>query len=157
MKRLALTVLIPAFGVIAACSEAEPVEPNDAAADFAARINGGNPPAGQPATQQPAGQQLASPQMVPPRPAPAPQAIPLAGAPPGSGPISPNCKADRMGPFLGRTADEATRLAVMSAAEGASDVRFIDAGSTFIPPDPANPRLNIMLDASGIIRDAKCG
>ena len=45
----------------------------------------------------------------------------------------------------------------MSAAEGASDVRFVDAGSEFIPPDPANPRLNIMLDARGIIRDAKCG
>lgn len=156
MKRLVLTVLIPSLGVLAACSEAEPVEPDDAAADFAARINGGTAPAGQPAGQ-PGQQQLASPQMVPPRPAPDPQAIPLAGTPPGSGPISPACNADRMGPFLGRTADEATRLAVMSAAEGASDVRFIDAGSTFIPPDPANPRLNVMLDATGIIRDAKCG
>ena len=156
MKRLVLTALIPALGVLAACSEAEPVEPNDAAADFAARINGGAPPQGQP-TAAPAQQQLPTPQIVPPRPAPAPQAIPLSGAPPGSGPISPNCNADRMGPFLGREADEATRLAVMAAAEGASDVRFIDAGSTFIPPDPANPRLNIMLDAFGIIRDAKCG
>ena len=156
MKRLMLPLLISLLPALAACSERETVEPDEAAADFAARINGGEAPAPQPAAQE-ASQPMAAPQMVEPRPIPPPEAIPLAGAPPGSGPIAPNCRADRMGPFLGRTADEATRLAVMSAAEGASDVRFVDAGSEFIPPDPANPRLNIMLDARGIIRDAKCG
>ena len=157
MKRFGLPLLIPAIAMLAACGDRETVEPDQAAADFAARINGGEAPAPQQPVAQDGSQQLEPPQMVEPRPIPPPEAIPLAGAAPGSGPISPNCKADRMGPFLGRPADEATRLAVMNAAAGASDVRFIDAGSDFIAPDPANPRLNIMLDARGIIRDAKCG
>lgn len=159
MKRLALTVLIPVLGVLAACSGSERVEPDDAAADFAARIKGNDAPA--PAAEQPgeptAMAPMSEPTMVPPRPIPPPDAAPVAGAAPGSPPSPARCNADRMGPFLGRQADEATRLAVMAAAEGASDVRFVDAGSEFIPPDPANPRLNMMLDARGIIRDAKCG
>jgi len=159
MTRPGSLVLIPLALALAACGGTERVEPDDAAADFAARIKGSEAPA--PTAEQPTDQAAMSPMseptMVPPRPIPPPDAIPIAGAAPGSPPSPARCNADRMGPFLGRQADEATRLAVMAAAEGASDVRFVDAGSEFIPPDPANPRLNMMLDARGVIRDAKCG
>ncbi|BDI61014.1 hypothetical protein [Qipengyuania nanhaisediminis] len=62
-----------------------------------------------------------------------------------------------MGRYLGRIADEATRMEIRAAASGASEVRFLDAGLT--PPvfDPAHSRLNIMVNARGIIRDARCG
>ena len=149
--------VLPASALLAlalgACSESEPAEPDDAAADFAARINGGRAPAETPGPASPEGSQpLAAPTVVPPR-----RANPGTPPPANFAPVTMSCKADRMGPFLGRQADEATRLDIMSAAQGATNVRFVDAGSEYIASDPANPQLNIMLDARGIIRDAKCG
>ena len=62
-----------------------------------------------------------------------------------------------MGNFIGKPADEATRAAILVAATGAREVRFVPPGSDYIRPDPTNPRLNLMLDNTGIIRDARCG
>lgn len=62
-----------------------------------------------------------------------------------------------MGPFLGKPADDATRRAIMDATSDVREVRFITPGSDYIEPDPTHPRLNIMIDVTGVIRDARCG
>lgn len=119
-------------------------ETSNSAEDFAARINGGNATGAQ-ATQAP---QVAEP---------------LPGAAPG--PFTPGtqtdpssaCGATKMGPFIGKVADDPTRVQIMAAAEGILEVRFIAAGSPYINPDPTNPRLNLMLDQQNVIRDARCG
>ena len=107
--------------------------------DFAARINGNQ----QRAT---AGQNPAS--------VPGSAPAPIQTAPPE---IKPVCKSDEMLAFLGRPADDATRREIMTASEGIQEVRFIAPGSDYIKPDPTHPRLNIMIDVTGIIRDARCG
>jgi len=91
-------------------------------------------------------------------------AKPLAGAVPGpfvpgtaTDPQAETCNATAMGPYLGRVANEATRAQIMQVIGGANEVRFIAAGSSYIEPDPTNPRLNLMLDRQNIIRDARCG
>jgi hypothetical protein len=45
----------------------------------------------------------------------------------------------------------------MEVVGGANEVRFVPAGSPYVKPDATNPRLNLMLDAQNIIRDARCG
>lgn len=68
------------------------------------------------------------------------------------------CAANKVGQFIGKLADDATRTQLQTAAVGAREIRFIAYGSSeFINPDPTNPRLNLMLDAQNIIRDARCG
>lgn len=145
MNRITAIVILPAIAALTACGSSEPVDNSQVAEDFAARINGGEP--------KPTG--TVAPTV----------AEPLEGAAPGpyspgtaTDPESSTCGANLMGPYLGRNADEATRLAIMQAANGsAAEVRFIPAGSPYIRPDPTNPRLNLMLDNLGIIRDARCG
>ena len=129
---------------LAACSAPEETDTSAVADDFSARINGGNS----------APQATATPTVVPPREGAA-EGVYAPGT--ATDPQSQTCNANLMGPFIGRPADEATRLEVMSAAAGASDVRFITPGSDYIRPDATNPRLNLMLDRDGIIRDARCG
>jgi hypothetical protein len=145
MKTLAMIITAPALLTLAACSSEEP-DTNNSADDFAARINGD--------TQAPKVEATVAPTIAPPRENAAPGAYAPGTA---TDPASQTCNANKMGPFLGRPADDATRLAVMSAAAGAAEVRFVQPGSDFISPDPTNPRLNIMLDNQGIIRDARCG
>ena len=98
------------------------------------------------------------------KPQPPQIAQPLEGAAPGpfvagtaTDPESKTCAANRMGPYLNQPADDATRAAIMKEAEAAKEVRFIAPGSDFIRPDPTHPRLNIMIDVTGVIRDARCG
>jgi hypothetical protein len=63
-----------------------------------------------------------------------------------------------MGPFIGKLADEATRLDIVKTLGRSGDLRFVAfGGGGFINPDPTSPRLNLMLDAQNIIRDARCG
>ena len=151
MKIAALIFCAPVALMLAACSGGNG-DSSNSAEDFAARINGGNPTSEATPAVVPA--PVAAPTVVPPR-EPGTEASPAVD--PATGQIILACNADAMGPFLGRLADEATRLDVMAAAQGASDVRFISPGTDYIRSDPANPRLNLMLDAQGIIRDAKCG
>jgi len=134
--------------LLCACGGSEP-EPDasDEAADFAARINSTSAPAPAPAG-------MAAPTVEPPH-EDAAQGPFVAGT--ATDPQSSTCGANAMGDFLGKKADEAIRRAVMEAAGDGREVRFIAYGSDNIPPDPTNPRLNLMLDRTGIIKDARCG
>ncbi len=144
MKTGSILTFAPVILAITACGTAEAPDATSEIDDFAARINGNN--------TTPAGS--ATPTVVPPRENAAQGAYSPGTA---TDPRSAPCNANKMGPFIGRPADDATRLAVISAAAGAADVRFITTGSDYVRPDPTNPRLNLMLDAQGIIRDARCG
>lgn len=143
MTKFAVLIAAPALLALAACGATE-TDNSNGAEDFAARINGSGPK---------------------PEATVAPTvAQPLEGAAPGAyapgtatDPQSSNCAATAMGAFLGRQADEANRAAIMVAAAGASEVRFVQPGSDYIRPDPTSSRLNLMLDNLGIIRDARCG
>lgn len=146
---IAATLLAPVLA-LGACGPTAPDTPNtEVAEDFAARINGGA--TGSDTQQAPT---------LAPAPVTAPRENAAEGAfAPGTAtdPSAATCGANAMGPFIGMLADNATRSAIMSAASAASEVRFIAAGSDYVRPDPTNPRLNLMLDAQGIIRDARCG
>jgi len=148
-------VSLPALLAMTACSGAGTPDAASEADEFAARINGSAPveavvptPVAQETYAPPA------PTVAPPRTDAAPGAFAPGTA---TDPASATCNANKMGPYMGRLADDATRANIMSAAAGAADVRFIEAGSGYIRPDVTNPRLNIMLDVQGIIRDARCG
>lgn len=142
MTKLAALITLPAFFAIAACGGSRGEENN--ADDFAARINGA----------QPSAEATVAPTV----------AEPLEGAAPGAyaagtatDPASATCSANLMGPYIGIPADDATRAQIMAVAAGASEVRFVSPGSAYIRPDPTSPRLNLMIDNIGIIRDARCG
>lgn len=133
--------------LLSACGQNETGEEN--ADDFASRIGGsGDVTEG----AQPG-----------PNATPASVATPAPGAAPGpyspgtaTDPQSRNCGAPKVAPFYGRMADEATRTAVMEAIAPQTNVRFLTAGSA-VNADAGSDRLNVMLDSSGIIRDARCG
>ena len=152
MRISALLICAPLM--LAGCS-GENRDTSNSAEEFAARINGGAP-SGE-ATPAQVEAPVAAPTVVAPRPVGNAQNTAQPTINPATGKIVQACNADAMGPFLGRLDDEATRLDVMATAQGASDVRFIAPGTDFIASDPANPRLNLMLDAEGVIRDARCG
>ena len=165
MKRFACLLVTPLALTLIACGS-EPAGESETAEDFAARINGGGANAsaapaatGQAATPAQAGGQVVQPvQLAPPT-----VAKPLPGAAPGAyvpgtltDPNSATCGANLMGDYIGKEADLATKSAIKMAASGASEVRFVQPGQT-ITPDPTSPRLSIMIDNLGIIRDARCG
>ena len=129
---------------LTACGSPAPEENAD---DFASRIgSGGN------------GAAVAQGTVAPTVATPLPGAAPGAFAPGTQTDPNSACAANKMGDFIGKLADDATRVAAQQAAEGASEVRFIAFGTAeYISPDPANPRLNLMLDQQNIIRDARCG
>ena len=145
MTKLSVLIALPTFLGLAACAN-EPAEPSpEVAEEFAARINGAGPTVG-------AG---VAPTV----------AQPLEGAAEGAyspgtatDPNSSTCGANSVGAFIGKEASEAIRAQIMTATAAlASEVRFVPAGSPYVRPDPTNPRLNLMLDNLGIIRDARCG
>ncbi|MEE4154110.1 MAG: I78 family peptidase inhibitor [Erythrobacter sp.] len=149
--RLARFALCAAtFLALAACGSTEEETTGNDADSFAARINGeGKSGAGALPAGEPQAPKIAQP---------------LSNAAPGvyapgtaTDPRSETCSANRMGQFLGRPADDATRAAIMEAASEVREVRFIAPGSDYIEPDPSSPRLNIMIDVTGMIRDARCG
>ncbi|MEQ8412075.1 MAG: hypothetical protein RIC51_03735 [Erythrobacter sp.] len=135
--------------LLAACGSQTPESPTGNEADaFAERIKGASPdPAPAPAPTQ-------TPRIAAPRPGAAPGPYVPGTA---TDPEAQTCNAPAMAPYLGKAADDATRAEIMEVIGGANEVRFIQAGSSYINPDPTNPRLNLMLDKGGIIRDARCG
>ena len=154
MTKPALILTIPALLALAACSGNDS-EPSNTAEDFAARINGGTPKTTPAQTQAevPAPVPMVPGQVAPPQVTVAPGMYVPGTA---TDPAAETCSANLMGPFLGRLADGLTRSQVQQAAVHASAIRFMDPGSEVIP-DPTNPRLNMLLDNTGIIRDAVCG
>lgn len=144
MNKLTSICAAASLLALAACGSTEKGESAD---DFASRIGSGG------VNETPVPQGTVAPQMQEAKPGAAP------------GPFTPGtqtdpdsaCKANLVGDFIGKVADDATRVEVQKAAAGASEVRFIASGSSFISPDPTNPRLNLMLDQQNVIRDARCG
>jgi hypothetical protein len=137
---------------LAACGSAPEQAGNDAES-FAARIGKGEATPG--ASGIPAAQGTAAPTIATPLPGAAPGAFA-----PGTltDPKSGTCGAPLMGPFIGKLADQATRAEIAKALGRTDNLRFVAFGSSAgVNPDPTNPRLSIMLDAQGIIRDARCG
>jgi hypothetical protein len=147
MHKTAIILALPALLALAACADSEP-DTDNAADDFAARINGGDT-AGTPLPEATATPTIAEPLENAAQGAFAPGTA--------TDPESATCAANAMGPFIGQPADDPTRAAIMTAAAGAREVRFVPAGSAYIKPDPTSPRLNIMIDNIGVIRDARCG
>jgi len=140
-----LSAILAALSLLAlsACGGAAE-NSNKTAEDFAARINGG---------QQQASQGSVAPTIAQPRPGAAPDPYT-----PGTQ-TDPNvaCGANVMGPYIGQIASKETRAEIFGIIAGTNEVRFITPGGAFINPDPTHPRLNLMLDAAGVIRDARCG
>ncbi|MEA1619699.1 hypothetical protein SOQ14_12295 [Erythrobacter sp. T5W1-R] len=151
MHRIAhLPLTLFATLVLAACSsEPAPVDSADEADAFAARINANTP------TPTPAPAATVAPRIAQPLPGAAPGPF-MPGT--ATDPAAANCGANRMGPFIGKLADEPTRLEIVKTLGRSDNLRFVAFGSGgFINPDPTNPRLSLMLDAQNIIRDARCG
>lgn len=149
MSRIARLFLTAAATMaLAACaSEPEPVDPATEADAFSKRIKSG---AGAAEATNPVAPRIAKPL---PNAAPGPFT-------PGTqtDPASATCGANKMGPYIGKLADEVTRIEIVKVLGRKDKLRFVAFGSGgYINPDPTNPRLNLMLDAQGIIRDARCG
>lgn len=145
-----LFVAATAALALTACSkEPEAAYPAAEADAFAQRINSGT------TTPAPTAAATAAPRIAQPLPGAAAGPF-LPGT--ATDPASATCGANRMGPFIGKLADEATRLDIVKTLGRSDNVRFVAFGSPgFINPDATNPRLNLMLDAQNIIRDARCG
>jgi hypothetical protein len=160
MNKVSVLLCSSILLAVAACGE-NPNSGSNSAEDFAARINGGtaNEPAAvqAPAQQVPAQadqQALAAPTVAAPLPVPTPGPY-VPGT--WTDPESSICGANLMEDFIGMPADEATREAIKIAAAAASEVQFVEVTGATIYPDASNPRLSIMIDNLGIIRDARCG
>lgn len=149
----AFALALPAFALgLAACGSA-PEQPGNDAQSFAARIKSGEASPG--AIAEPAPAATATPQIAQPMPGAAPGAFARGTL---TDPASKTCGAPLMGPFIGKQADQPTRAEIAAALGRTDNLRFVAFGSTsYVNPDPTNPRLSIMLDAQGIIRDARCG
>jgi len=147
-----LRTLAPAVAMLAlAACGSDPAKPGNDAESFAARIGAAEATPG--ATPVPAA--TVAPKVEAPQPGVAPGAFARGTA---TDPQAAKCGATLMGPFLGKLADQPTRAAIAQTLGRTDNLRFVAFGSTgYINPDPTNPRLSLMLDAQGIIRDARCG
>lgn len=144
MMKLPAILTAASLVALGACGAGTEETSTNTADDFAARINGG-----------------------PKKPAQGTVAPTVAQAKPGAaaGPYTPGthtdptvvCGANVMGPYIGQAASAELRAEIMGVIAGSNEVRFIGPGGAFINPDPTHPRLNLMLDANGVIRDARCG
>ncbi|MBD2841964.1 hypothetical protein [Erythrobacter rubeus] len=155
-------IFLLAAGSVAlpACNEASNVPGStDAANDFAARINGSGQTIG-------AREEVVDPEVTTSPAETTPTVAPPlneVAAPvvftPGtvSDPASETCGANLMQPFIGVSADIAVRAEIASVASQTEEIRFVEPGEPYITPDAGSPRLNLMLDPEGIIRDARCG
>lgn len=146
-RSAALMFFATALALAACGNQAEPADPAAEADAFAKRINSNAP--------SPAATGNEAPRIA--KPLPGAAAGPYV---PGTqtDPAAATCGANQMGPFIGKLADEATRLNIVKLLGRSDNIRFVAFGSGgFINPDPTNPRLNLMLDAQNIIRDARCG
>ena len=149
----AFSFALPALALALSACGNEPEQPGNDADSFAARIEGNGAAPG--ATPVPVPAAAATPQI----------ATPLPGAAPGAfargtltDPDAAMCGAPLMAPFVGKLADQTTRAAIAQTLGRTSNLRFVAFGSDGnVNPDPSSPRLSLMLDAQGIIRDARCG
>lgn len=140
-------VALPLALALAACGS-DPAPANNDADSFAARIN-------QNAGATPAPQGTVAPTVAEPKPGAAPGPF-VPGT--QTDPAAKTCGANLMGPYIGKPADQQTRAEIAKVLGRTENLRFVAFGSAgYINPDPTNPRLNLMLDQSGIIRDARCG
>lgn len=147
MRIFAATALVL---TLAACgAEPQPAAPANEADDFAARING----SGTAAPAQP-GSGDGTPTVAQPLPNAAPGVFTPGTA---TDPASATCGANQMGMFIGKPANADARNQIYAIISGNNEIRFVEPGSANFTPDASVPRLNIMLDAQGIIRDARCG
>jgi hypothetical protein len=132
---------------LSACGS-DPAPANNDADSFAARIN-------QNAGATPVPQGTVAPTVAEPQPGAAPGPF-VPGT--QTDPAAKTCGANLMGPFIGKPADQPTRAEIAKVLGRSDNLRFVSPGSAgYINPDPTNPRLNLMLDAGGVIRDARCG
>lgn len=145
----ALPVALAAL-TLAACGN-EPAKPGEDAKSFAERIGQGDTP-------PPVAGSLPGATATPTI------AKPLPGAAPGpfargtlTDPAAKTCGAPLMASFIGKLADQLTRAEIAKTLGRTDNLRFVAYGSGQVNPDPTNPRLSIMLDGQGIIRDARCG
>ena len=150
MKPFPIAALAMLLGALAACNQ--PEGDTESVDDYAARVSSGTGTAGQPQAQQ-----------VPPT-----IAEPKSGAAPGAfaagtatDPAASSCGAPKVARFFGRIADDATRAQIVAALAPHSNIRFLEPGAApsdgNVVPDPASARLNVMIDVTGVIRDARCG
>ncbi|MDZ4307972.1 I78 family peptidase inhibitor [Allopontixanthobacter sp.] len=137
---------LPAFALLAACGGA--AEQSETAEDYAARING---------TGQSASATGPAPQGSPA------VSTPLPGAAPGpmeprtpTDPSASSCGATVAAEFLGQPDSAQVRQAITEKAEPRGGIRYIRPGEMYTQ-DFNNNRLNVMLDAGGVIRDFRCG
>lgn len=146
MRSLPLAAIALMLGTLAACNQQETA--GESVEDYAARVGSGTAEAGQsPARQVP-------PKIAQPKPGAAPGAFAPGTA---TDPAANRCGAPKVAPFLGKAADEATRARILAAVAPQDNVRFVEPGSANVTPDPASSRLNVMIDVTGVIRDARCG
>lgn len=146
MNLFPIATLTLMLGALAACAPEQ--SDNESVDEYAARVGGGTAEAGQsPARQVP-------PKIAQPKPGAAPGAFAAGTA---TDPAASRCGAPKVAPFLGRKADEATRARILAAVAPQENVRFVEPGAVNIMPDPASSRLNVMIDTTGVIRDARCG
>ncbi len=148
MTRPALLLLVAPFTLLAACNS--PDSESENAEDFAARIGEPGDAAG--AAPSPAGTPV-PPTVYTPRPGAAPGAFVPGTA---TDPEAAGCGAPKVAKFFGRPADGASRAAILAAVAPQQNVRFVEPG-TNVTPNPDSTRLNIMIDVTGVIRDARCG
>jgi len=66
------------------------------------------------------------------------------------------CDAQKIKPFYGKPDSPEIRYAILAAIAPKSNVRYLKPGSN-LAPDPESDRLNVMIDVTEIIRDARCG
>lgn len=149
----AFAFVIPALALALSGCGSEPEQAGNEADSFAARIGKGEATPG--AGAVPVAQGTVAPTIATPLPGAAPGAFA-----PGTltDPKSATCGAPLVAPFIGKLADQATRSEIAMAVGRTDNLRFVAFGSNAnVNPDPTNPRLSVMLDAQGIIRDARCG
>ena len=143
--RLPFSLLASAVLALAACNQTE--GGTESAEEFAQRVNGSGtqtaPNAGTPTP--------AATYTPPPNDAPGPL---VPGT--GSDPKASKCGATKVGEFYGQAASPQIRGAIMQAVLPNSNVRFVEPGTNVVP-DANSDRLNIMIDVTGVIRDARCG
>lgn len=146
MKPFPIAALALTLGTLAACNQQE--SDTESVDDYAARVSNGTASAGQPQAQQ------VPPTIAQPKPGAAPGAFAAGTA---TDPAASRCGAPKAARFFGRVADEATRAQIVAALAPHSDIRFVEPGAVNVMPDPASTRLNVMIDVTGVIRDARCG
>lgn len=137
---------LAALALLASCGE--PARQNETADEYAARINAAAPAAADAGTSRQTAAKISTP---------------LPGAAPGpmergttTDPAASSCGATGVADFLGQADSPDVRQAIAAKAKPRAGVRIVRPGEAQTQ-DFNNNRLNVMLDASGVIRDLRCG